>query len=465
MVDAAQVKGKMKHIPLEDIIVENRFREDLGNIEELMEAIREKGVIQPISVDSNMRLLAGGRRYESSKRLGLKTIPALIREHIDVLDSREIELMENVHRKDFTWMERAKLTLAIDQLQKEKNPDWSQNATARLLDVGKAGVSRDIKLANAIEVIPELAECKTADDALKFLKKMEEEVITNELSKRQRDRNDVPATQGQSQSSLDRGLRDMYKRADANYTIKDCFDGMASLRAGGMVHFIECDPPYGIDLNNQKGSKDSIGSTVDGYKEVPADDYEAFLDKLTTDLFRVANKDCWMVFWYGPTWHSQVLSALRKAGWLVDDIPGIWAKGSGQTLQPELYLARTYEPFFIARKGNPVLVKRGHANVFNIIPTPASMKYHPTERPVHLIKELLRVFTLPNHIVFVPFLGSGATLRACYGEGMAGFGFDLDGKYKDKFLLAVEEDAKKEMQYSEQITKISSTTKNKDIPF
>src|SRR5690606_10096054 len=149
-------------------------------------------------------------------------------------------------------------------------------------------------------------------------------------------------------------FRAIYKRADDCYRIGDVFSGMASLRTNGRIEFIECDPPYGIDLTKQKGSKDSPDSTVHGYQEVPQDAYAEFLDKLTKELYRVAAPNAWLVFWYGPTWHHQVITSLKNAGWSVDDIPAIWYKPQGQTLQPEINLARCYEPFFVCRKGKPV---------------------------------------------------------------------------------------------------------------
>src|SRR5690606_5605764 len=137
------------------------------------------------------------------------------------------------------------------------------------------------------------------------------------------------------------------------------------------------DPPYGIDLTKQKGSKDSPDSTVHGYQEVPQDAYAEFLDKLTKELYRVAAPNAWLVFWYGPTWHHQVITSLKNAGWSVDDIPAIWYKPQGQTLQPEINLARCYEPFFVCRKGKPVLNKRGHKNVLEGPGVPPDQKYHP----------------------------------------------------------------------------------------
>lgn len=434
-------KDKLKHVKLSDIIFEGRAREDYGDLEELKASITDKGVIQPITLSSNLRLLAGGRRFTACSELGFTTIPAIVREVSDAIDELEVELIENLHRKDFTWQERARLTERIDAMKRAQNPTkWSQERTAETVGLSVGMTNKDLQLARAMKFLPELENCKTADDAFKIIKKTEEKILRQELRERQQQHveKETPVT------GIDAGVTRALLRADADYKVGNTFDGMKELRNAGNITIIECDPPYGIDLNNQKAAKDSVTSTVTGYKEVPADHYESFLDRLTTELYRIANKDCWLVFWYGHTWHAQVLESLRKAGWQVDEIPAIWVKPNGQTLQPELYYARCYEPFFLCRKGKPVMAERGRSNVFSF--AGARDKYHPTQRPVELIEAILETLSVGMDTVFVPFLGSGATLRACYNRGIKCFGYDLDAKYKDDFMLAVEEDARKNYQ-------------------
>lgn len=431
-------KDKLKMVNLSNISLDDRYRKDLGDVEGLTESIKEKGVLQPITLNTDMKLLAGERRYTAAKAAGLTQIPALIREIDGDIDEREIELFENIHRKAFTWQEEAALTAEIDRLYKSKDSNWSGRKTAELLDKGKSQTNRNLQLAEAMKVVPELAECKTADEALKSLTKLKREAIVAELSKRQTAsiQNNIPATKG----GMDGGVRSALKVADANYMIGDVFKGLAGLRDSGNIDFIECDPPYGIDLNKQKA-----GNSADTYNEISRDAYPEFLKTLTSELYRVANKDSWLIFWFGPTWHTEVISALKSAGWSVDDIPAIWYKGVGQTMQPEINLARTYEPFFICRKGNPLINKRGVGNVFIRNPCPTSgddAKYHPTQRPLSLIQSLLQTFLAgPSHVL-VPFAGSGATFRACYNEGHQVLGWDISEEYKPKYLLKVEEDTR-----------------------
>ena len=116
-------------INVADIIVGVRFREDMGDIDTLVESIRDKGVIQPITVNQNMELIAGGRRTHAAKLAGLTKIPALIRDQSNMengdIDLREIELIENTVRKDFTWSEHAKLVAELHRMCSENTIHWS----------------------------------------------------------------------------------------------------------------------------------------------------------------------------------------------------------------------------------------------------------------------------------------------------------------------------------------------------
>lgn len=427
------MKDKMRYVKLSDIQVGGRFREDFGDLDTLMESISEKGIVQPITVSSNMELLAGGRRYAACKKLELKEIPALIREVEGELDAREIELIENLHRKDFTWQEQAKLTSRIHALYMEKDPRWSMRKTAEAIDKGAITISRAERLSNALEEIPEISECKTAEEALKFIKKKEEAVLLEELVRRQKE----------MQSKVSSGERAFINRADKDYIIGDCLEGMRKLHLKDKVCFIECDPPYGIGLNNNGGDWNELDSyekreKYASYREIPGREYETFLKKLAVGTYEAAGKNCWMVFWFSMQWYPEVLSSLEEAGWLVDRVPAIWIKNRSKSMYPEI-LTRGYDTCLICRKGEPIILKVGHSNVFYW--SPEEKPYHPTQRPVKLLEDMLDIFAPPASYVLVPFAGSGATLRACYKKGLFCLGFDVNKEYKNNFLEKIGEDA------------------------
>jgi ParB family chromosome partitioning protein len=84
------------------------FDEEL--LASLAASIRELGVLQPILVrpadGGRYQLIAGERRWRAAKRVGMQTIPALIR---TVADEHSLEqaLVENLHRQDLNPLEEA----------------------------------------------------------------------------------------------------------------------------------------------------------------------------------------------------------------------------------------------------------------------------------------------------------------------------------------------------------------------
>jgi ParB/RepB/Spo0J family partition protein len=414
---------KVQELKISDIKIGDRFRKEIGNLEELAASIADKGVLQPVTVDDKLNLLAGERRLQACKLLGKETIPVIIRPFRSELDSREIELMENVHRKDMEWQERARLEKQIFELKSSQDKDWSRRRQAEIVGANKSTVDRRLQLAAAMETIPELIECKTEDQAWKALKRIEEAAAIHVLSQR----------------SATKKVKSAAQWADNHYKVGDAFQGMKELNPGTMA-FCEVDPPYGIELEKRKSR--NVDPGVSRYTEVEAEKYPQFLEDMMTLCYRAMRDNSFCIWWYGMTWHECVRDTLRKVGFKVSDIPAIWYKGiQGQTASPDTMLGSCYEPFFVARKGSPKLVKPGHPNVFQFSPVPPSRKIHPTERPIELMTEILDTFCYPGSIVVVPFLGSGVTLRACYKKSLVGFGWDLDQVTKKKFLSKVTEDS------------------------
>jgi len=84
------------------------FRE--AELAELMNSIREKGVIEPVIVrrsGAGYELIAGERRLRACQKLGLPEIPAIIRQASDQ-EALEIALIENLHRDNLNAMEEAR---------------------------------------------------------------------------------------------------------------------------------------------------------------------------------------------------------------------------------------------------------------------------------------------------------------------------------------------------------------------
>jgi len=68
----------MSEWPLDKIRIGQRIRRDLGDLQSLAESMKELGLLQPIVVFPDGRLILGERRLRAAKLLGWKTVPVTI---------------------------------------------------------------------------------------------------------------------------------------------------------------------------------------------------------------------------------------------------------------------------------------------------------------------------------------------------------------------------------------------------
>ncbi len=78
-------------------------------LNELVESIREKGVIEPLIVrrsDAGLELIAGERRWRAARLAGLREVPVVITDATDQ-ESLEFAIIENIQREDLNAIEEA----------------------------------------------------------------------------------------------------------------------------------------------------------------------------------------------------------------------------------------------------------------------------------------------------------------------------------------------------------------------
>lgn len=435
---------ELKVIPTNAIKTGDRFRKDYGDLNQLIVSFREEGIIQPLAVkdmgDGTYLLAAGGRRFAAALAAKIEEIPVRIYPpELNEFQLRSIELMENIARKDLDWVETAKLREEIHNLhikmygEKTGSSPYdtghSLRDTAKLLNEDSSIVSKDLKLAKALEMFPELRSAKTRHEAEKKLSQLQEGLIKAELAKR--------LDAKLASTPVEKLHEDLCHR----YIVNDFLQAVKKL-PDRSIDFCEVDPPYGIDLKRLKEGHDK-NYIEESYNEIDAEKYIPFMFQVLSECYRVMTLNSWLVLWFGPDpWHEDMYQLLTKVGFVTTRITGMWYKGgTGQTLQPDRYLANCYESFYYARKGNPIILRQGRANVFHYRSVPPNRKIHPTERPIEMIQDLLQTFCWESGRVLVPFAGSGNTLLAAANLGMTAIGTDLTQEYKDSFIVRVHESA------------------------
>ena len=60
-------------------------------------------------------------------------------------------------------------------------------------------------------------------------------------------------------------------------------------------------------------------------------------------------------------------------------------------------------------------------------------KIHPTQKSIHLLRQLIEIFTDPGEVVIDPVAGSGVTLLAAAQLGRKAYGFEIKKEFVDKF--------------------------------
>lgn len=139
-------------------------RREIGDLTELSNSIREKGVLEPLLVKPNAKtgtymIIAGERRWRASQLAGLTEVPC-IELDLDEKGVAEIALIENLQRKDLTIWEEADGLAAL----REKF-GYTQDEIAQKISKGRSVVNELMTIAGLPAEIRE--KCKQAKIASK----------------------------------------------------------------------------------------------------------------------------------------------------------------------------------------------------------------------------------------------------------------------------------------------------------
>jgi hypothetical protein len=130
-------------MPIAAIKIGKRHRHDMGDIEALAADIAGIGMLHPIVVRPDGKLIAGERRLRAAQMLGWKKIAVTV---IDLTAVVRGEFAENAHRKDFTLSEAVAIKRALEPLERaaakqrqgrrtDKHPEkFSGSSKGRALD-------------------------------------------------------------------------------------------------------------------------------------------------------------------------------------------------------------------------------------------------------------------------------------------------------------------------------------------
>ncbi len=170
-------RGRVLELKLEQIALNPRQPRKNFNehqLHELVESIKQYGVIQPLIVtprNGAYELIAGERRLRAAKILGLASLPAIVRQ-ADEQEQLELALVENLQREDLNAIEAA---LAYRKLIDEFN--LSQDELAIRLGKSRPVITNTLRFLNLPEEIQQaLIAGRISEGHAKIIAGLENEV-------------------------------------------------------------------------------------------------------------------------------------------------------------------------------------------------------------------------------------------------------------------------------------------------
>ena len=266
---------------------------------------------------------------------------------------------------------------------------------------------------------------------------------------------------------------------------EDCNNGLKLIK-NNAIDIVLSDIPYGINYDDwdvlHKNTNSALiqhhksmdgtsfkkrGKPINGWnktdKKISYEYYE-WCKKWSKELFRITKEASPILLFSSRRYLHRVCSALEDEGFLIRDIL-IWQKdkssAKAQRINNVLHkrnifdnaydnyrignLKPMYEPIIWAMKPysktltdcavkNKIGGFYGEndkipSNIF-YYPVNKKNKYHPTEKPLELIKNIIKTFSISEkHVILDMFAGSGTTLLGCKEMNRKFIGFEIDSDF------------------------------------
>lgn len=452
----------MQSVKIQDIIVKDRARKDLGDLSALKHSIEAQGLLNPIILNQDYVLCAGERRLRSHQELGKTEILARIIPDLSPEDSLVIEWIENEGRKDFTWAEDAQLKRHIHESFKAKNSKWGYRDTASYLGISIGGFSMDLELAKALDYFPDLASCATKGKARETYKKIlsqaeaieaeenyssEDQATLDHIFSARTNFKPVPIATEEDIKAREEKAKEKAKDAESSsssssnlpkFSYKICdFKLLLDQLPDNSVGFAELDPPYAIKFNEVYGQTSKI-QTAKNFSDWTEEEYFSNITHLLNQLYSKLQDPTWVLCWCAREFAYDTNKIALKAGFKVQQ-PGVWLKPGGSSNNLKAVMCSNYETFLLLRKGTATFNSASFNAAIYHNNESHYEKIHPTQKPRELYKIFFSALARPSTIFYSPFAGSGNSMLTALDFSMIPVGSDSDQKYYYHFIKKLRE--------------------------
>jgi len=438
-----------------------RIREELGDVVELAESIRDRGLIHPIVVDEAFNLIAGGRRYTAYTLLNSNSvqcveptlfdcIPFNFLKNLSKTEQRLLEIEENTRRKEMTWQEKVLGICDYHRLSYRQalaeGDTWTQEQTGKLLGVIQSDVSNAIRLAKELhDRESPLWKLDSAFEATKFLIQRaldaaamrQKQLIT---AKRESFTNQMlqstpqavvrvlstPVSAGGPVDPQAKIVKEVVSKEDISrfFIHGNCLQRLYELKKETVINHIITDPPYAIDMDNLV--QDSVARVAETHEVEP--NKELLRDFLKAAFDTIA-EDGFLCMWYDLDMHQSLLDWGRDIGWKPCRWPVTWCKTSScQNKSAQYNVTKATEHLMFMRRSTSSIIKKKQAKNWFWADAIGSAT-HPFVKPDMCWRYPLETVSLENQTVVDPFCGEGSMIRVAFVMSRIVFGVECDEKH------------------------------------
>lgn len=217
----------------------------------------------------------------------------------------------------------------------------------------------------------------------------------------------------------------------------DCFDFLKQIKSNSVDLFL-IDPPYKISRETNFQSGEAKGKDTDRFRvSMDFGEWDNFddLEIIIKEAYRVLAKGGTLICFYDLWKITELKDYLDKASF--KQIRFIeWLKTNPVPLNSKTnYLTNAREIAIVGVKGGkPTFHSEYDNGVYNYPICHGKWRFHPTQKPLALIEELIEKHSNEGDIILDCFLGSGTTALASWNKKRNFIGCEIDKDYYKKSL-------------------------------
>jgi hypothetical protein len=393
-------------IELDKIFVPPRVRNvDPKKVQDYMDSMLIHGLIHPIVTDKDLNLADGAHRLEAARALGWTHIDIRFKEAMPELERREIELVANLRRHDFSWQESAKGVLSLHDSYCAQDPSWTIAKTAERISFSDMWTWRLCEVARQMDSDTRVAQAESMSAAYNIINRKRERAMDKEMGLLEDNHAEPEVIVETPEGPTVEPLSETRIFDPPSIYQADFFEWVMAYK-GPKFNFIHCDFPYGVGMDK---SDQGRAQQWEGYKDdLPT--YWKLVDGFITHLDRFCLPSAHIIFWFSMNYYEETKAKFEAAGLRVDPFPLIWHKSDNIGILPDATRGprRIYETALAMSRGDRKIL----SPTSNLYSAPGKKIHHQSEKSESVLRFFFKMYIDEHSEVLDPTCGAGSALRA-----------------------------------------------------